>query len=89
MEVIVTIVSKLVYNVLTGLRLTTYLYRGEIIHLLSTMDIPVDIWSFPFDFTKFWEVLDLEVGVGMEFHLSFTYPIHYPYMYGIFTYISQ
>ena len=22
---------------------TTYLYRGEIIHLLSTMDIPVDV----------------------------------------------
>ena len=39
MEVIVTIVSKLAYNLLKGL--TPYLYRGEITQLLSTMDIPV------------------------------------------------
>ena len=32
--------SKLVYNLIT--ELTTYLYIGGIIHLLSTMDIPVD-----------------------------------------------
>ena len=42
MEVIVTIVSKLVgwFHLLTG-TYPTYLYRGETIHLLSTMDIPV------------------------------------------------
>ena len=34
------IVSKLVYNLFTGL--TTYcLYRGDLIHLLISMDIPV------------------------------------------------
>ena len=33
-EVIVTIASKLGYNLFMGL--TTYLYRGEIIQLLST-----------------------------------------------------
>ena len=41
MKVIVTIVSKLVYNLLQGL--ITYLYRGEItqVHPVPTMDIPV------------------------------------------------
>ena len=43
MEVIVTIVSKLVYNLLKGL--ITHLYRGEITQLLSTMDIPVQMQS--------------------------------------------
>ena len=38
MEVIVTIVSKLVYNLLKGL--ITHLYRGEITQLLSTMGQP-------------------------------------------------
>ena len=40
MEVIVTIVSKLVYNLFTGLIVQPI---GVIIHLLSTMDIPVYI----------------------------------------------
>ena len=39
MEVIVTIVSKLVY--FTYLRDLHPTYKGVIIHLLSTMDIPV------------------------------------------------
>ena len=39
MEVIVTIVSKLVY--FTYLRDLQPTYKGVIIHLLSTMDIPV------------------------------------------------
>ena len=41
MEVIVTIVSKLVYNLLTGRIQPTYI--GVITHLLSSMDIPVGV----------------------------------------------
>ena len=39
LEVIVRIVCKLVYNLLTGRIQPTY--RGEMIHLRSTTDIPV------------------------------------------------
>ena len=59
MEVIVTIVSKLVYNLLKGL--ITYLYRGEIIQLVSTMDIPVE---------------SMENGICTYVHLSYKSTIH-------------
>ena len=39
---LLTIVSKLVYNLVTGRKQPTY--KGVIIHLLSTMDIPVCIY---------------------------------------------
>ena len=44
MEVIVTIVSKLVYNLFRGRIQPTYI--GVIIHLLSTIGIPVCCWIF-------------------------------------------
>ena len=40
MEVTNYKVSKLVYNLFTGL--TTYTYIGVVIHLLNTMDITAD-----------------------------------------------
>ena len=51
MEVIVTIVSKLGYNLFTGRIQPTFI--GVIIHLLSTMDIPVG-----FQTPGFWRYLD-------------------------------
>lgn len=42
-----SLVSKLGYTLLTGLMTYLYIYRGEITHLLSTMDIPVGLLDNP------------------------------------------
>ena len=47
---VVTIVSKLIYNLLRGRIQPTYI--GVTIHLLSTMDIPV-VYSFMDEFQLF------------------------------------